>query len=90
MAKNKKISINNFKTNLWVVAVGGSIFLADLFYYQAVAIDNVSLSMISIVRKLSSFIAVVLAGLFLKEDNLLKKIMILLLMFVGLTFIIVI
>lgn len=88
MFKNKKINLINFKTNLWVVLVGGSIFLSDLFYYQAVAIDNVSLSMISIVRKLSSFIAVVLAGIFLKEDNLVKKIMILLLMFLGLAFII--
>lgn len=88
LLRNKKISINNLKTNLWVIAVGFSIFLADFFYYQAVAIDNVSLSMISIIRKLSSFIAVVLAGIFLKEDNLVKKIMILLLMFVGLAFII--
>ena len=88
--RNKKININNLKSNLFVVAVGLSIFLADFFYYQAVAIDDVSLSMISIIRKLSSFIAVVLAGMFLKEDNLFKKIMILLLMFVGLAFIILI
>ena len=90
LIRNKKVHISNLKTNLWVVAVGFSIFLADFFYYQAVAIDNVSLSMISIIRKLSSFIAVVLAGIFLKEDNLVKKIMILLLMFVGLAFIILI
>ena len=88
MIRNKKIEFKNLKTNYWVIFIGLSIFLADLFYYQAVAIDGVYLSMISIVRKLSSFLSVVLAGFFLKEDNLIKKILILLLMFVGLAIII--
>lgn len=88
LIRNKRISVSNLKGNLWVILVGLSIFLSDLFYYSAVAIDNVSLSMISIIRKLSCFITVVLAGIFLKEDNLVKKIMILLLMFLGLAFII--
>ena len=88
MIRNKKIEFKNLKTNYWVIFIGLSIFLADLFYYQAVAIEGVYLSMISIIRKLSSFLSVVLAGFFLKEDNLIKKILILLLMFVGLAIII--
>lgn len=88
MIKKKNIGYTNFKNNLWVVAVGTSIFLADFFYYQAVGMDNVSLSVISIVRKLSVFLSVVFASVFLKEDNLLKKASILLLMFVGLSIII--
>ena len=87
MIKSKKISIYNFKTNLWVICIGVSIFFADLFYYQAVHIDNVSLSIISIVRKLSVFLGVVLGSVFLKEGNLIKKSMILVLMFIGLGFI---
>lgn len=88
MIRNKKIEFKNLKTNYWVIFIGLSIFLADFFYYQAVAIEGVYLSMISIIRKLSSFLSVVLAGFFLKEDNLIKKILILLLMFVGLAIII--
>ncbi len=88
MIRNKKIEFKNLKTNYWVVFIGISIFLADFFYYQAVAIDGVYLSMISIIRKLSSFLSVVLAGIFLKEGNILKKILILLLMFIGLAIII--
>jgi drug/metabolite transporter (DMT)-like permease len=88
MIRNKKIEFKHLTTNYWVVFVGISIFLADFFYYQAVAIEGVYLSMISIIRKLSSFLSVVLAGFFLKEDNLIKKILILLLMFVGLAIII--
>jgi transporter family protein len=90
LIKNKKVNISNFKTNLWIIGIGVSIFLADLFYYQAVAIDNVSVSIVSIIRKISVFFSVVLAGVFLKEGNLLKKIMILILMFIGLTFIILV
>ena len=88
MIRNKKIEFKNLKTNYWVIFIGLSIFLADFFYYQAVAIEGVYLSMISIIRKLSSFLSVVLAGFFLKEDNLIKKILILLLMFIGLALII--
>lgn len=88
LIKKKNIGYTNFKSNLLVVAVGASIFLADFFYYQAVGIDGVSLSVISIVRKLSVFLGVVLASVFLKEENLLKKVLILLLMFVGLSIII--
>ena len=88
MIKKKNIGYTNFKSNLWVVMVGASIFFADFFYYQAVSMDNVSLSVISIVRKLSVFLSVVLASVFLKEDNLLKKALILLLMFIGLSIII--
>lgn len=88
LLRKKNIGYTNFKSNLWVVAVGASIFFADFFYYQAVGIDGVSLSIISIVRKLSVFIAVVLASVFLKEEHLLKKVLILLLMFVGLSIII--
>lgn len=88
MIRNKKIEFKNLKTNYWVVFIGISIFLADFFYYQAVAIEGVYLSMISIIRKLSSFLSVVLAGIFLKEGNILKKILILLLMFIGLAIII--
>lgn len=88
MIKNKKIEFKNLKSNYWVIFIGLSIFLADFFYYQAVAIEGVYLSMISIIRKLSSFLSVVLAGIFLKESNLVKKILILLLMFAGLAIII--
>jgi len=88
LIRNKKISFGNLKNNLWVIGIGVSIFLSDLFYYMAVSRETATLSIISIIRKLSVFIGVVLGGLFLKEENLLKKIMILLLMFVGLAFII--
>lgn len=86
--KNKRVDIKNLKNNLWVIGIGVSIFLSDLLYYWAVGIDGSGLSIISIVRKLSVFIGVVLASIFLKEKDFIKKIMILLLMFVGLGFII--
>jgi len=85
LIRNKKVVIKNFTSNLWVIGVGVSIFLADLFYYQAVGIDDVSISIISIVRKLSVFIGVVLASVFLKEKYFLKKLFILVLMFAGLS-----
>ena len=88
MFKKKNIGFGSFKSNLWVIPVGISIFLADFFYYQAVSIECVSLSIISIVRKLSVFLGVVFASIFLKEGNLLKKVLILLLMFIGLSIII--
>jgi len=86
--KYRKISFNNFRSNLWVIGIGVSIFLSDLFYYWALSYEGSSLALVSIIRKLSVFIGVVLGGVFLKEGNLVKKIMILLLMFFGLTFII--
>lgn len=83
LLKNKKIKIINIVKNIWVVGIGASIFLSDLFYYKAVGYDNALLSIVSLVKKLSVFISVVLASLFLKEKNLLKKVLILLLMFLG-------
>ena len=87
LIRNKKVDVRNLKGNLWVIGIGVSIFLSDLFYYLAISNESGSLSMVSIVRKLSVFIGVVLGGIFLKEENLLKKIVILVLMFIGLTFI---
>lgn len=88
LIKNKKIYFENIKSNLWTIAIGVCIFLADLFYYQAVSIPSASISTISIVRKLSVFFAVILGSMFLKEGNLLKKSLILIFMIFGLFFII--
>lgn len=88
LVRNKKISFINLKSNLWVVGIGLSIFLSDLFYYMAVSKETATLSIISIIRKLSVFIGVVLGAIFLKEDNLIKKLFILILMFMGLAFVI--
>lgn len=82
--QNKKIAFSSLKNNLWVICIGVSIFFADLFYYIAVQDVSVSLSIISIIRKLSVFIGVLLASIFLKEEHLFKKLLILILMFVGL------
>ena len=86
--KNKKIVLNNFTNNLWVIGIGVSIFLSDLLYYSAVSIGDGNLSIISIIRKLSVFIGLVLASIFLKEKYFVKKLLVMLLMFVGLSFII--
>lgn len=82
--RNRKIELKGLTSNLWVVAIGVSIFLSDLFYYKAVSYSDVSLSIVSIVRKLSVFMGVVLASIFLKEKNFMKKILILMFMFIGL------
>lgn len=84
LIRNKKIEFKNFTSNLWVVGIGVSIFLADFLYYKSVGYSNASLSVISVVRKLSVFIGVVLACIFLKEKYFVKKILILILMFLGL------
>lgn len=86
--RNKKIVLNNFTNNLWVIGIGVSIFLSDLLYYWAVGIGDGNLSIISIIRKLSVFIGLVLASIFLKEKYFIKKLLVMLLMFVGLSFII--
>lgn len=82
--KNKKIDFINFKTNLWVVLIGICIFLSDIFYYYTIAIDNTMISVIFILKRLSVFMSVVLASVFLKEKYFLKKSAILLFMFCGL------
>lgn len=87
LVKNKKVNFLSLKSNLWIVGIGLSIFLSDLFYYLAVSYDSASLSMISIIRKLSVFIGVVMAGIFLNENKLCYKVLIMLLMFCGLSFI---
>ena len=84
LIKNKRIVFKNLISNLWVVLVGISISLADMFYYKALEVDNSSVSIISIVRKLSVFIGVVLASVFLKEGKLVKKLLIFILMVIGL------
>ena len=73
MIKNRKIVFSNFTSNLWVVGIGVCILLADLFYYASVSCEGSLISVISIIIKLSVFISVVLAGIFLNEANLLKK-----------------
>ena len=83
LINKKKIVFKKIVSNLWVVGIGVSIFVSDLLYYKAVGIDVASLSVISIVRKLSVFIGVVLASIFLKEKDFVKKFLILILMFIG-------
>jgi len=85
LIKNKKIVVKNFVSNLWVVGIGISIFLSDLLYYKAVGCHGSSVSIISIIKKMSVFIGVVLGCLFLKEKDFLKKILVLFLMFIGLS-----
>lgn len=82
--KNKKIDFKSLTSNLWIAGISVSIFISDLLYYQAISYENVSISVVSIVRKLSVFIGVVLGCVFLKEKYLIKKILILFFMFLGL------
>lgn len=84
LIKNKNISFISLKNNSWVIGIGVCIFSSDLFYYLAVSDKGAYLSIISIIRKLSVFIGVVMGALFLKEDKLGYKVLILLLMFGGL------
>ena len=88
LISRRNISIDAVKNNKWIILTGICIFAADLLYYEAVKDVNAPMSAISIIRKLSVFVGIVAAGVVLKEGNLLKKILILLLMFAGLTIII--
>ena len=81
--KEKKIDIKKIRDNYWVLFIAISIFLADVTYYLSIGCDNAQLSLISILRKLSIVVATILASVFLKEKNLLKKIGILFLMLIG-------
>lgn len=82
--KNKKIEFKNIRSNLWVVLLGICIFLSDLFYYEALDIEGTLVSIVFIIKRVSVFISVVLASVFLKEKYFLKKLIILLFMFCGL------
>ena len=81
--KNKKIDFKKMGENYWITLTGGSIFLADLTYYYSIDMDGASLSIISILRKLSIVIATILASVFLKEKYLINKLLILSFMLVG-------
>ena len=81
--KDKKIDFSKLKTNYFLPLTGLGICLADTFYFLALSQADAQLSMVSILRRLSIIIATILASLFLKEKDLLKKLGILALMLVG-------
>ncbi len=85
---NKKINFVSLKKNYYfIILTGLCIFFADIVYYSALYMDGSNVSIISITRKLSVFIGVLLASIFLKEDNFIKKLLILIMMFGGLSII---
>lgn len=81
--KNKKIELYKVKENFWMVLAGISITLSEALYYYAIGLENSNLSLISILRKSSVIFSTILASIFLKEKNLLKKIVILFVMLIG-------
>lgn len=81
--KNRKIEWKNVKKNYWMIFTGAAIVFADITYYQAITMDGAQISLISILRKFSVIVATILASLFLKEKNLLKKLGILCIMIIG-------
>lgn len=81
--KNRKIEWKKVKSNYWMIFTGIAIVLADITYYQAITMDGAQISLISILRKFSVIVATILASLFLKEKNLLKKLGILCIMIIG-------
>lgn len=90
MIINKKINFKGLKKNYYyVILTGLCIFLADLVYYRALVVENANVSIVSIVRKLSVFIGVLLGSAFLKEEHFIKKLLILIMMFGGITLILI-
>ena len=83
LKKNKRIDFKVLKTNYWIIVLGTSLAFSDMLYYSAVSIADSSISWISIIRKLSVFVSVVLASIFLKENKLFIKLIIMLFMFAG-------
>ncbi len=81
--KEKHINFRVVKSNYWIALTGIFIFMADLTYYISIGCNNSSLSIISILRKLSIVVATILASIFLKEKNLVKKLLILMVMLIG-------
>lgn len=85
---NKKINFSSLKKNYYyIILTGLCIFFADIVYYLALYMDGSIVSIISITRKLSVFVGVLLGSIFLKEDNFVKKLLILIMMFGGLSII---
>lgn len=81
--KNKKIEWGKLKENYWMILTGLAIALADITYYLCISSDGAQLSIISILRKCSVIVATILASVFLKEKNLIKKLLILVIMIIG-------
>ena len=85
--RNKKIRVKTLIKNYPSILMGVLLVASDLIYYEAIVSPNSMISWISIIRKLSVFVAISLSSIFLKESNLFKKIIILILMLFGLLFI---
>lgn len=90
MFVKRRIDFKGLKKNFYYIFLTGlCIFLADIVYYSALGVENSNVSIISIVRKLSVFIGVMLGSLFLKEKNFVKKLSVLIMMFGGITLILI-
>ena len=81
--KDKKFELVKFGTNYWLIFASIGLFASDLAYYISIDMDGAKLSIIAILKKLSVVISTVMASMFLKEKNLGRKLLILILMLVG-------
>ena len=82
--KDKKVLIkkSDFK-NIWIYIVGITLFLGDLFLFLAYKMTGSKMIIITSLSKFKVVVAVLLGIVLFKEKDVLKKILISLLVFMG-------
>ena len=87
--KNKKIDYKKIKSNYFMVLTGVFLVISDFSYYSSIQIEESKLSIISVLRKCSVLVATILSSIFLKEKNIIKKIVIVIFMMLGIYLIVI-
>ena len=89
LAKKKVLVHKNDFNNPFISLIGVMLIIADQFYFKALADPSSLLSVISIIRQLSTVVAVIFGAFYFKEPNLKNKLVYLAIIMCGIIIILI-
>ena len=89
LAKKKVLVHKNDFNNTFIYLIGVMLIIADQFYFKALADPSSLLSVISIIRQLSTVVAVIFGAFYFKEPNLKNKLVYLAIIMCGIIIILI-
>ena len=84
--KEKKISLKSVKNNYWIPLMAISLVIADRLLFMANEIPESKVSVMTILKQLSTIEIIVLGKIMFKENMIMKKMMCSLLIIIGIIF----
>ena len=83
LVKNKKINIKNARSNYWILIAALCLTIGDRFLFEANGMEGSKVSVMTILKQISTIETIILGKIIFKEKNIIKKLLCSLLIILG-------